>query len=396
MRKTHAAIMTAYYLQSGMMIPVLSLMLLARGCTVSTLPLVIGVYSVTALLMEVPSGVYADKFGRKRSFILAMGFEALSKVVLLLSHSFGLLALAMVMHGFGRAFASGSMDAMVIDDFIVEHGEEKLPTVTSQIQIIASLGTSGGALLGGLLPIANGYSASIGVSLVFIAAIGIGFALWTKEPVATTLKQEERGRLTLRGNHPLIRILCCYGALAGMMGLIETYWSVRFKPMLPPDSGNTVLGLISGASFLVMTLGSLWSSRMRVKGVNSRWRLYFILQLAMSFNMIVFALQRGAVGFGLLYAGFYTLLGISNVHEQTLLNQLAEGSNRATVLSAASLFMQLVALGATVFASAAAGFIGITGVWLSVGTVATMVFAAMWVWHSLANKRLIATTAKNF
>ena len=55
----------------GLLQPVLSLFLLARGCNLQTLAVVIGVYSVTVILAEVPSGVFADLHGRKVAYFLS-------------------------------------------------------------------------------------------------------------------------------------------------------------------------------------------------------------------------------------------------------------------------------------------------------------------------------------
>ena len=76
-------IQLVYFLKffaSGLIVPILSLMLLARGATIENVSLIIGLYSVTVIVSEFPSGVFADLYGRKTSFLL-------SSILYLISYS---------------------------------------------------------------------------------------------------------------------------------------------------------------------------------------------------------------------------------------------------------------------------------------------------------------------
>ena len=65
---SHAAVFLLLNMSVGLETPVLSLMLLARGATLETLPLVMGVTLVVTAVCEVPSGIAADSWGRRRLF----------------------------------------------------------------------------------------------------------------------------------------------------------------------------------------------------------------------------------------------------------------------------------------------------------------------------------------
>ena len=111
----------------GVMAPVLSLTLLAHGATLGTLSLLMAVYSATVIVAEFPSGVFADLAGRKNAFLLSTALQMLSYGLLLSARSAPVLGLAMVANGLGRAFASGSIDALAID----QAGEGALARVTA-------------------------------------------------------------------------------------------------------------------------------------------------------------------------------------------------------------------------------------------------------------------------
>ena len=62
---SHALVLLAMYIAGGLSVPVLSLMLIARGATVETLPISIGITLAVTCAFEVPSGVISDVLGRR-------------------------------------------------------------------------------------------------------------------------------------------------------------------------------------------------------------------------------------------------------------------------------------------------------------------------------------------
>ena len=93
MKPAQRLILFLHSFSGGVLMPILSLLLLERGCDLRTLPLVLGVYSATVILCEVPTGVCADLLGRKKTFLISCALGVGSMLALLLSGSvWGLLA----------------------------------------------------------------------------------------------------------------------------------------------------------------------------------------------------------------------------------------------------------------------------------------------------------------
>ncbi|MDM8274949.1 MFS transporter [Enorma phocaeensis] len=67
---------------TGLTVPVLTLMLLARGATLETLSLFMGITLAVTVALEVPSGIAADALGRKRLFMIAMLLNVAGYVLL--------------------------------------------------------------------------------------------------------------------------------------------------------------------------------------------------------------------------------------------------------------------------------------------------------------------------
>ncbi len=66
-------------------------------------------------ILEIPTGFFADSYGRKLSMILAFAFYIFSFIIFYFFSSFGLYAIAMILFAFGEAFRSGTHKAMILD-----------------------------------------------------------------------------------------------------------------------------------------------------------------------------------------------------------------------------------------------------------------------------------------
>lgn len=67
------------------------------------------------LIMEVPTGVLADRLGHRRSYQLALVLAVGAEISFLFAQNYGMFLLSQVIAGTGFAFASGSVDAYVYE-----------------------------------------------------------------------------------------------------------------------------------------------------------------------------------------------------------------------------------------------------------------------------------------
>ena len=374
MSPLHSGILLLSYFSTGIIMPVLSLLLLSRGCTMQTLPLMLGLYSLTALFLEVPSGVFADWRGRKPTCLLSVALVMAAFMLLLSAGSLPLVAAAMVLWGASRAFSSGSLDALIIDACLEEKGAERLAPITAQLTVLRSAGIALGALVGGLLPAVRGYALHLLLRLALLICEGLLCILFLHEPPREGTRSRLCDQLSasaalLRGNRPFWALALCMAVLAGSQGVVDVYWQPAFQSMLLSRSG-VWLGLLCVGSYLLLTVGGLASGRISFSSERSRWRGYFFLQSLLGLALLLLSRQFSPLRFAGAYLLFYTVLSVSNIQEQTLLNGLSDSSNRATVLSLASLACQLgnlalhAASGALVLPLGASGLWGLSGLLL--------------------------------
>ncbi len=101
----------------------LVLFFLEKGMSFIAIGSLYAAREITVNIFEVPSGVVADAWGRRRTMILAFLFYIVSFLVFFVAEGFGLFMLAMIVFSLGEAFRSGNNKAMIFH-YLREHGWE--------------------------------------------------------------------------------------------------------------------------------------------------------------------------------------------------------------------------------------------------------------------------------
>lgn len=95
--------------------PFLVLFLLSSGLSYLQIGLLYSIKSVATNILEVPTGIVADLFGRKKSMLFSMSSYIISFLIFYFFYSFYLYIIAMIFFSFGEAFRSGTHKAMIFD-----------------------------------------------------------------------------------------------------------------------------------------------------------------------------------------------------------------------------------------------------------------------------------------
>lgn len=380
MNKVSQTVIFLRNLAIGMMSPVLTLALLAHGADISTISLLLGAYSLTVILAEFPSGVFADVIGRKTAFMISVVLLLLSYGAFLLARSLAMLFFAMILSGLGRAFSSGSIDALVIDEAV--RSGACLSGITAKIAILESSGLAAGALIGGLVSgLGERYAGNLTVNIAICAVLFLLTLLYIHEPPrARALRQKPGSRVTIAaqmrsgllfmiGKGPA-RPLFVFAFAAGFALLsLETYWQPGFALAGPPQ---WMFGALSFAGFACVMIGSKLSEYFLTRFKDSGMALLLAMKALLGVGLILLAAQFIQAGFILVFLIIYVLIGGGSVAENTLLNRAVPSSQRAGVLSLFSFVLQLGGLAASAagfFVSALSGF---RAMWLIAGLMMIM------------------------
>lgn len=363
-------------LSTGILASVLSLALLQHGGNIQTISLLIGVYSFTVIVAEFPSGVFADLYGRKTSFLLsaALGFASYS--VLFVSRHAGVLCVALVLNGLGRAFSSGSIDALAIDQ-AGEYGKS-LEWVTTRLAILESAGLALGALLGGVLSgLGSRYLGNIGVNagihvlLFFLTAVCVRETPRERPEavVSGSLRSfvsQAGGSLAFLKLRGIMRMLFVFALITGFaLSTVETYWQPALSEMQPV---YWIFGAVSFGGFAFVMFGSWLAERLLTRFAARGAALLLALKALLGACLLLLFFQGKQVSFIAAYLAIYLFIGGGSVTESTLLNRLVPSSHRAGVLSLSSLVLQLGGLVAALCGYFVSTYGRFQSIWLLAGS----------------------------
>ena len=189
------------------------------------------VREIATNVLEIPTGVVADAYGRRKSMLAAFGAYLVSFAIFYLFPSFSVYVLAMVLFAFGEAFRSGTHKAMILEYLRLKGMEEQRVEYYGHTRAASQFGSAVGALIAAGLVFHSG-----SYRIVFLASI-VPYLL----------------ELILMASYPK--------ALDGELVPVEGGWWQRLLRRIAATGresirmlhrGELLRGLISGAGFDAM------------------------------------------------------------------------------------------------------------------------------------------------
>jgi MFS family permease len=160
--------------------PIFVLFLLDNGLSMTQIMLLETIFAGVIVALEVPTGYFADKLGRRISLILSVLFISVGALVYSLSHRFSQFMLGEIVWGVGSSLLSGCIDAMLYDTLSAIGREGEYQKIQGRANLIMLITCGVCALVGGWLGAMNLrwslYASFIGLT------IGIPVPFLLKEP----------------------------------------------------------------------------------------------------------------------------------------------------------------------------------------------------------------------
>ncbi len=371
-RRRYLALIGLRWFQTGLLIPVITLLMVSRGLTLVEIGLVGSVAGIVILVLELPTGGLSDALGRRPTLLLAYLFALAGLVVLYLAGSVGGFILATILTAIFRALDSGPLEAWYVDATHAADPAARIESGLAAGSSILSLGIAAGALLAGALVALDPLPAVETLALPVLLAVGLAvvnlvaaFVLLTETGRASGL-----GAVTasVRAVPSVVRegmgLLRDSRVLAAVVA-VELFWGfaiVAFETLFPIRLAEVVGGTTEAAALMGPASSAAWFASAvgaalialvsRRTGVA---RAAIAMRILQGLTIVAMGLVAGAVGLITAYLACYLTHGASNPLHSTLLHREVDASHRTTVLSLNSMvFHPSAAIGAIVLTAIAA------------------------------------------
>lgn len=327
-------------LSTSFVVAIFFVFMMERGLNIPEISAVALVVSATVFIFEIPTGIIADVFGRKISYVCSCFLMTLSLFVYMISNSFAIFLIAAIFNAISGTLSSGAFKAWLVDS--LKHNDCLTPLSSIDIrkdQIGYSVGIIG-AIFGSFLADKNIAFPWIAGILVMLSA-GIIAIIFMKEEyfckqrfsLAEKIKLKEniiKTSIEYAKNNKAVKFLL-------LMGLLQSFaiqapiiqYQLFFDQFLPD---KTALGFLWSAAAIFTIVGTTLS-RLLLKKLRNNYK-----------NTLV--LSQIGIGLGILFLGIFPFpisllaflfwkftIGTFDPISSEYLNKNIPSESRATLIS---------------------------------------------------------------
>lgn len=289
---------------------------------------------LTALVFEMPSGVWADHLGRKR--IVAIGTLLAAFELFLIAHgrSFGYFIAAGILGGLGSALVSGADTALVYDSLLASKREGESRRVYGRARAIRYFSIVIAALIGApLYAYANTWPLYANSAIMGIAAL---FVLSMREPpllerpagLGEQWETLRRGAATVRSN-PRLRWFVAFSVLSGLsIWLFHDLFRLPYYEAIgyPIVSLGVIVSLVS-----IIRSSVSWNAQ-RIEQQLGERRVVLLLLFAPPVLLGLMSLVRTPFALAFVVV-LYCVWSLQEVVTEASLHERMGSNDRATVYS---------------------------------------------------------------
>ena len=305
-----------------------------RGLSLTQIAFIDIIFFGAIFLFEIPTGIIADKFGRKASLFLAGIIKAAGVLMFAFSTTFTGFMFSYFIWGVGITLSSGAEEAWLFDEIKrtqLEKGNEDFgdyyQKIMGYLMAGASISAAIAVTVGGLIAEIDLIIPIVITSAAFLIsgfwALSIEEVLEENKEKTSKKTKEAFLRIFTIDVFPLTFLFIFISAL--VMSLV--FWIQAYLDFESVDYG--LIGIILGVSILLTSVSSSISSRVTSK---TKYLTFVTLSLLIGLTFIIMSIMP-IIG---VVIGYY-IIRMSNTVIQPyfsrLFNSKIETKNRATAIS---------------------------------------------------------------
>jgi len=206
-------------------------MFVDKGLSPIQISLLLMVWAGTSFILEVPSGVFADKYSRKTILVLSQIVRIVGYMFWILMPNFWGFLIGFVFWGIKSAFTSGTLESFIFDELKSHNVENEYAKVLGRLQSLGYLAIlfSG---IGASLSISLGYSVVLWISLISLIISTIAVYLIPDTRAIASTEETQYFALLRKGlemsikNVSILQIIIFVSLAQALFGALDEYWSI--------------------------------------------------------------------------------------------------------------------------------------------------------------------------
>ena len=320
--------------------------LVSRGYSLVEIGIAETIFHITGLIFEIPSGVLADVFGRKKMLIISTIMRMISDIIMILSGNLFMICMSMVFNSLSYNFSSGSGEALAYDSLKLVKMENSFERYESNQFIIYRL-CSGISILCAGFALTVGYRVAYGTSLI-TTAIQMMILLSLREIRIEGYAKDKGNKMgktllvCFKESFAFVKeVRKCKGFMLcnSFIGVMDTLLLFFLQAKLL-ENGLSQWWL--GFALLFMEMGGIIGSRLIVRVPKIRYKWMFAISLF--FVMTGLMAEHANACWIMTIGGFIAAMGDDALQVRTnaILQDMFPSEQRATLTSMESFTFSVI------------------------------------------------------
>ncbi|SHH32824.1 MFS transporter [Thermosipho atlanticus] len=272
--------------------PFLILFLLSSGLSYLQIGVLYSIKSVATNILEIPTGIVADLYGRKKAMLFSMSSYIVSFFIFYFSYSFVLYIFAMILFAFGEAFRTGTHKAMIFDYLKLKNIENLKVQYYGSTRAASQLGSAINSLLAAAIVFLSGdYRKIFAFTIIPYVLNFINLATYPKELDKLEMKKSKKATLkdfiTAVANVRVLRVILNTSSYSAVFKSLKDYLQPileTFALTLPifvslndEKRSSIVIGVVYFVLYLLTSYASKNSWKINRKGSTIALNLTLLL-----------------------------------------------------------------------------------------------------------------------
>jgi len=275
---------------------------LSVGLSIAQAGLLLGVNRLSVLVFEIPTGIFADSRGRKRSILLAYLLTVISALLYYANWNYYLLIIASILNGLALAFISGAFEALLVDAGELQNKENLRNKIFVRMGIISTIGFISGGLLGSIAAHFNLSYIWLFHSAVIIVGLILGSLLLNESSFVENsvsrkitwqsfVEKIKNIKTLLISKKKIVKLIAIAAIMSLASALYIISWPLIFKDILriPVE----YFGVISGIAGVFSLVGSISAGKMSEKKGTAKTLVLTLLAASLAYA--TFAISRSVI-----------------------------------------------------------------------------------------------------